>query len=136
MRVNELNAQIEAVEQALRRLQNDALSAVWVVFPISHAPCPDKGLIQRWLTELGLPDDVEIQFRPGRYQSAIPLLSVTGFVGDFPAGWELVEVTIISSPLLSKKADTAWVNPTFTQKYRQWLKNRDKTYMTDLQSVK
>jgi len=64
-----------------------------------------------------------------------PLLSVPGFTGDFPEGWDLVEATI-SSPLSGKKAENAWVHPTFTQKYRQWLKKRDETRMTELQSSK
>lgn len=123
MRVNELNAQIEAVEQALKRLQKDALNTAWLVFPFSRGPAPDFTVIQRWLTEAGLPDDTEVRCRPGRYNAATPLLSLPGFSGELPDGWELVEAAI-SSPASGKKGEPVWVHPTLTQRYRQWLENR------------
>ena len=126
MRVNELNAQIEAVELALKKLQSDALSQGLVIFPIEHAPAPDIALTQRWLIDAGLPDDLELRCRPGRYLAATPLLSVPNFTGDLPDGWELVEARI-NSPLTDRSSETAWANPMFTQKYRQWLEKRQQS---------
>ena len=123
MRVNELNAQIEAVEQALKKLQHDALNKVWVIFPIEHAPAPGVALTQRWLIDAGLPDNLEIRCRPGRYSAKTPLLSLPGFTGKLLDGWELVEASI--NRISSDSPDVpVWVHPSFTKKYRQWLENR------------
>jgi len=123
MRVNELNAQIEAVEQALKKLQSDALNTAWMIFPVTEAPAPEQPTFQRWLTEAGLPDDVELRCRPGRYSAKTPLLSIPGFSGELPDGWELVEAEI-NSPSADRQGAAVWVHPTLTQKYRQWLEKR------------
>jgi hypothetical protein len=123
MRVNELNAQLEAVERALKKLQSDALSMAWMVFPITYAPAPEYPILQRWLVDAGLPDDMEIRYRPGRYGAPTPLLSVPGFSGELPDGWEFVEATS-SSLSVNRQSDSVWVHPTLTVNYRQWLANR------------
>lgn len=124
MRMTEFNRQLDDLESMIQRLEPSVLRGAWLLFPVTHNPIPSDRILRAWLTDIGLPESVELHSRPARHDVKAPLLDVQDDISTIYSDWQLVKAPI------SKIADESgfrlvWVNSKLTEHYQRWLNTRD-----------
>jgi hypothetical protein len=116
MRLEEIEAQIAAVERSLASLTNNAVEDIF--FRAKIGKCPPTELAVKWIAQTALKVSGRVFVLPHRSEHAIVLISALGYANDLPKDYVLVKV-----PTPHSGDSTEWSHPKINALYRQWLSN-------------
>jgi hypothetical protein len=110
----QIEAMLNETEAMLDRAAGDRLRDVFVALPMG-ALRPAHSALGEWFKAAGLNVTGTVLDTYHRLGKPIVLLSVPDFEGALPAGWQLVDI-----PLISGRSEH-WMHAEVNAKYKNWV---------------